>query len=359
MKKHLLVPLMSAFACACAPALAQSSVTVGGIADAAVRSVSNSGLGSVKGLVSGSNSTSRLIFRGQEDLGGGLGAGFHLEHGILLDTGTAAQATQFWDRRATVSVSSKALGELRLGRDFVPSYVNWSRYDPFSYVGAAGSNNLVSATPNGPIRAAFGTSANTTVRSSNAVQALLPAGLGGLEGGLMVAAGEGGTAANGQHKLVGGRLGWASGPWGFSAATTHSENNLTTSGKFKDTAVGGNGSIGPVKLTAAWRQFKQGDAKQTNVMLGAVVPFGASEFKASVVQANMAGRVGATSIAANDGRQLGLGYVVNLSRRSALYATVSRITNDGAATFVVPGGAAGLAGGKASTGYEAGMRHTF
>lgn len=115
-------------------AAAQSGVTLAGVADAAARHVSNDGCGSVKSLVSGGNSTSRLIIRGTEDLGGDLSAGFHLEHGLLLDAGTAAQATQFWDRRSTVSVVSKWLGELRAGRDFVPSYVSWSRFDPFSYV---------------------------------------------------------------------------------------------------------------------------------------------------------------------------------------------------------------------------------
>ena len=126
-----------------------------------------------------------------------------------------------------MSLASPTWGELRAGRDFVPSYVNWSRYDPFSYVGVAGSNNLVSATPNGPIRSAFSTSPNTTVRSSNSIQWLLPTGWAGLEGGLMVAAGEGGTAANGQHKVIGARLGWASKNYGVSAATTRTENNLT------------------------------------------------------------------------------------------------------------------------------------
>lgn len=178
-------------------ALAQSTVTLAGVADCAARSVTNDGVCSIKSLVSGSNATSRLLFRGSEDLGGGLSAGFHLEHGIALDTGNAVGGNQFWDRRATVSVASRSLGEVRLGRDFVPSYVSWSRYDPFSYVGVAGSNNLVSATPVGPIRSTFGTAANTTVRSSNAMQWLLPAGLGGLEGGVLAAASEGGVASAG------------------------------------------------------------------------------------------------------------------------------------------------------------------
>ena len=113
-------PIAAALLALCAaPAFAQSSVTVTGIADAAVRSVSNEGRGSVKSLVSGSNATSRLVFRGIEDLGGGLSASFHLEHGIALDNGNPTGG--FWVRRSTVSLASKTLGELRLGRDFVPS----------------------------------------------------------------------------------------------------------------------------------------------------------------------------------------------------------------------------------------------
>lgn len=335
--------------------LAQSSVTLSGIADAAVRSVSNEDKGSIKSMVSGSNSTSRLVVRGTEDLGGGLGASFWLEHGLAMDTGAATGG--FWDRRATVSLSSKAGGELRLGRDFVPSYVGWSRFDPFSYVGVAGSNNAVSATPLGPIRSAFGSNANTTVRASNAVQYFLPGGLGGLEGQLMAAAAEGSTAAD--NKSLGGRIGWAGGPVSLSAAQTVTSNGATASGKFKDTAIGGTFSMDMVRVHLAWRQFKQATAQQTNLMLSGVLTLGPQELKASLLKINMAGRVGTTAIDANDGQQLGLGYVYNLSKRSALYATYSRISNDGAATFQVPGGPAGLVGGKGSSGYELGMRHNF
>lgn len=343
-----------------AKASAQSSVVLWGVADAAVRHVSNEGRGSVKSLVTGSNSTSRLSFRGTEDLGGGLSAGFHLEHGLLLDTGATASSTQFWDRRATVSLMSRSLGEVRLGRDFVPSYSNWSRYDPFSYVGVAGSNNFVSATPVGPIRSAYGSGGNSTVRSSNAVQYLLPGGLGGVEGGAMVAAGEGGTAANGQHKVIGARLGYAAAQWGVSAAHTRSENDLTVVGAHQDSAIGANLSLAGVRLSAAYRQFKYDRARQRNVLLGAVVPVGSSgELKASYNRVDLSGRVGASVIDANDAAQIGLGYVHNLSKRTALYTTASRIGNKGAATFAVPGGPSGLAGGGNSTGFEAGLRHSF
>lgn len=358
--KKILIAAAGGLTVAAAPAWAQGSVTIGGIADAAARQVKNEGLGTVRSVVSGSNSTSRLIVRGSEDLGGGLSASFHLEHGLLLDSGTQASSTLFWDRRATLSLASPSAGELRIGRDFVPSYVNWSRYDPFSYVGVAGANNLVSASPNGPIRAAFGSNPNTTVRASNSVQWLMPRGWGGLEGGVMLAAGEGGLVANGQTKVIGLRLGYAAASWGVSAATTRSENNLTVAGgKFTDNALGANVDFGVVRLSAAWRRFEQNQAEQTNLLVGAWVPVGAGEVKLSYGRADLSGSVGSTAIDANDARQLGLGYVHNLSKRSALYGTLSRITNSGSATFTVPGGASGMAGGGTSTGVEFGVRHSF
>ncbi|MBL8353076.1 MAG: porin [Burkholderiaceae bacterium] len=340
-------------------AWAQSSVVVSGIADAAARSVNNEGSGSIQSLVSGSNSTSRLVFRGTEDLGDGLSAGFWLESGIALDTGSSTGGTQLFDRRSTVSLSTPIAGEARLGRDYVPTYTAWVRHDPFSHVGVAGSNNFAGSGPTGPIRAAFGTNPNTTVRSSNSLQYLLPGGLGGLQGGLMVAAGEGGSAAGGAHKLSGARLGWSSGAYGVVAATSRTTNDITgPSNKFTDTVVGGNAEFGSLKLAAAWRQFKVTTSKQTNTLLSAVYTMGLNEFKASYLIGNLSGQVGKANIDANDATQLGLGYVYHLSKRSALYTTFSRIDNDGQANFVIPGGPT-LVAGRKSTGYEAGVRHSF
>jgi predicted porin len=353
---------LAAAAAFAAPALAQSSVTLSGIADAGVRWVDNDGVASAKSMVSGSNATSRIILRGTEDLGAGLSAGFHLEHGLILTTGAQASSTlgQFWDRRSTVSLMSKSLGEVRAGRDFVPSYANWSVFDPFSYVGAAGANNLISATPQGPIRAAFGTNPNTTVRANDALQLLLPGGLGGAEGGVLLAPSGGGTVANGKNKVIGVRLGWAGGAWRMSAARTQTENNLTTAGKFTDTALGGAYDFGIVRITAAWRRFDYASAQQTNLLLGATVPVGgAGQVKLSWGKADFDGTVGATDISANGASLFGLGYVHSLSKRTALYGTLSRINNDGGLTLAVPGGSSGMTAGGASKGAEVGVRHTF
>jgi predicted porin len=336
-----------------------TSVTIFGVADLAARSVSNEGSSSTKSLASGGNSTSRIGFRSVEDLGDGLSAGFHLEAGMLLDTGSSVSSTQFFDRRATVSLTSRTLGEVRAGRDFVPTYVSWTRFDPFSYVGVAGSNNLISATPIGPIRSAFGTAGNTTVRSSNSIQYLLPGGLAGIEGGLMVAAGEGAVAGSGTHKVISARLGYSAGSFSITGAYARTENSLTTADKFADAVLGASYDFGVVKVSGAWRRFSLGSPRQTNMLLAAVVPIGLGDLKLSYVKADFDGTVGATNISPADASQLGLGYAYNLSKRTAVYATVSRISNKGSATLSVPGGSPGLVAGGTSSGYEAGVRHNF
>lgn len=345
-------------ACACVGSVfAQSSVTLSGIVDVAARRGEGEGSGKLSSVVSGSNATSRLIFSGREDLGGGLSAGFHLEHGLLADSGASASADKFFDRRSTVSLSSTTWGEGRFGRDFVPSYTVWSRHDPFAYVGVARSANLVSATPVGPIRAAFGTNPNTTVRSDNAGQYILPAGLGGFEGGLMIAPREGGDVTTGRASLTGVRVGYAGQGFAVSAATTRSENSQTTASKFQDSVVGGQVNFANVKVSAAVRQFKYDQAKQTLALLGATATWGPHEVKASWVRANLSGRVGTTAIDANDADQLGIGYVYNFSKRTAVYTTFARISNDGTARFLVDGPAP-VAGGS-SKGFEVGIRHRF
>ena len=86
MKKSLIA--LAALASVATVAQAQSSVTIYGIVDAALVSVTGaSATGKVQGMGNGGLSTPRLGFRGTEDLGGGLKANFHLEAEFLADTG--------------------------------------------------------------------------------------------------------------------------------------------------------------------------------------------------------------------------------------------------------------------------------
>jgi predicted porin len=140
MKKSLFaIAAVTAFAGA---AQAQSSVTVYGLIDAGVGTsdikYATGGVNQTKqNFLGGLNSTtgtgmeagSRLGFRGVEDLGGGMTAGFVLETGVNYATGqnaTAAPAAETTAQMATTamfgvtrqafaSIASKQLGELRIG----------------------------------------------------------------------------------------------------------------------------------------------------------------------------------------------------------------------------------------------------
>ena len=105
--------------------------------------------------------------------------------------------------------------------------------------------------------------------------------------------------------------------------------------------------------------FKMLTAKQTNLLVALSAPVGPGTVKLSYIRADLKGNVGTTQIGANDANQFGVGYVYDLSKRTALYGTYARISNKGAATFVVPGGAAVTSGGRQSSGIEFGLRHAF
>lgn len=173
-------------------AAAQSSVTLFGVVDVAATYVKNDDAKQKK-LTSGGNSTSRLGFRGVEDLGGGLKASFWLESHINVDDGTQNSSGKFWHRRSTVSLSG-GFGEVRLGRDLLPTWTAFANYDPFGTVGVGDKGRLFNV---------YGGAA-TKIRADNIIAYFLPSTLGGIYGQVSVAAGEGNDA----NKYVGGRLGY-------------------------------------------------------------------------------------------------------------------------------------------------------
>lgn len=116
MKKHLIAAAVAA--AVAVPAAAQ--VSIYGIMDIGYTDSSNRESGGANqrdttstGNGDGGLSTSRLGFRGTEDLGGGLKAGFNLEYD-LVDVGNGGNT--FGARVSTVSLEN-AMGKLTLGRD--------------------------------------------------------------------------------------------------------------------------------------------------------------------------------------------------------------------------------------------------
>jgi predicted porin len=126
MKKSLFaIAAVTAFAGA---AQAQSSVTVYGIMDVGyiggnVRSASAATAagvplkGTYNSIGQSAESTSRLGFRGTEDLGGGLSAFFTIETGIQPANATAST---FNNRQSFVGLRDKAIGAISFGTQYTP-----------------------------------------------------------------------------------------------------------------------------------------------------------------------------------------------------------------------------------------------
>jgi predicted porin len=365
MKKSVLaLAVLGAFAGA---ASAQSSVTLFGVVDLNVMTVDNGDR--TYSMGTDGMSSSRLGFRGVEDLGGGLKASFWLEAGLAPDTGrnagtwgngdlplagtTAREGNQlFFNRRSTVSLSNQ-WGELRLGRDYTATFWNWTVFDPFGTNGVGAASNLALA---GAIQSAgAGGTFGTLVRANNMVAYILPAGQfgPGLYGQVQVAAGE--RAAG--NKYWGGRIGYAAGP--FDIAASYGNTGLDAADDYDLDVwnIGGSWNFGFMKLSGFFGEISTDilgtDIGRQNWYVGVTAPFGQWNFKASYGGTN-----GKDALDGSDASQWALGVDYNLSKRTALYATWSSINNDNSA-FSVSNQSSPLSSGQNSTGGQIGVRHTF
>jgi predicted porin len=356
MKK--LAPLALAML-ACGAAHAQSSsVTVFGLLDVSVARFYGNGP-SVTGVQTDGYQSSRLGFRGVEDLGGGMSASFWLEAGINPDNGTtgttnvnnqpvptantASSGGVTFGRRSTVSLASDAAGEVRIGRDYTPGFWNLSNFHPFGTNGVGSAGILFYPVPSG--------ARITNVRASNSVGYFLPRNLGGFYGQAMYAFGENvSTAANRDDgRVTGIRLGYTAGPLDVAVAST--KTKAAPVGDFTQSNVGGSYDLGVAKLFALYGQNKVGATKTKPWNIGAHVPVGQGVVRVAY------GKVKATGVG-NDASQWTLGYVHNLSKRTALYANYSEVDNKGTGTAFNVGSSVTTPGGE-SKGWELGIRHTF
>ena len=325
-------------AMAAATSHAQSSVTLFGIVDAAARSVTTGGV-TIRQLAPDGMLNSRLGFRTEEDLGGGYKAGAWLETALNPDTGTINASGKFWHRRSTVSLVSP-FGEIRAGRDLDATFWNLSIFDPFGTVGVGSGFNLQSN---------LGSGAATLIRADNALSYYLPPNLGGVYGQFEAAAGEGVPG----NKYTAARLGYQQGPLNVAAA--FGATKTATTDDFKVANAGVSYNFGPVTAMLMANVSKYAAKKLTHLEAGVLAPIGeVGQFRASYQRANASG----AGTDANDAHQIAVGYIHNLSKRTAVFATYSAIGNDGAATFVI-GSPPAAAAGKSSKGYEVGIKHSF
>jgi len=311
-----------------ATAWAQSSVTVYGKID--VGGVLDSGVpgGAHRVAVSsGISGGSRLGFRGTEDLGGGLRAGFVAETGFCSDSNAGAPnfctgGNNFMGRQAHVDLAG-SFGSVALGRQYTPAFVVISTVDPFG-TGLAGQvSNLFELAAGGP----------GNPRVNNAVIYTTPR-VGGFEASLLGAAGE--TVGNWKAgRAVGGSASYAGGPLWVGLAY-HKLNTATGASGKRNWVLGGIYDFGPLKAHAMVQSVKNGAAVATQswadaseYMLGVSTTIGQHALLASYVNHND------KSSANLDASQIGVGYYYALSKRTSLYASVAHINNKNNAFYTV------------------------
>lgn len=311
-----------------AGAWAQSSVTIYGLIDIGV--VKGNGgtaanpfaLGTSKAWTLQERSSSRLGFRGTEDLGGGLSAQFQIEHRFRPDTGAVTNPT-FWHGRSYVQLTHKALGAVYGGREYSPAY--WPAYftDPAGWdgVGTLGTHQYAGFRSTGGIRT------NNTVgwRSPN---------WGGLSVAGAVSLGEGtagrDTAFNVQYR---------SGPLYVGAAYERISGGPAANDGDTLANLGASWDFGGFKAMAyiARAETAGGTADNDAVTLAGTAALGPGEAYLSWGRFDPDGD-------ANTQRKIGAGYKLPLSKRTNLYADIGRGSEDGKTD---------------NTAYAFGIKHTF
>ncbi|MFZ7335680.1 porin [Comamonas jiangduensis] len=342
-------------------AFAQSSVTVFGVVDQAVTMV-NGGT-NWNGINSGGNQTSRLGFRGVEDLGNGLKANFWLEAGLLADQGTGNTTGETgldFQRRSTVGLEG-SFGEVRLGRDLTEAFKATSRYDVFGQVGLGVSRLWANNTLGNGVSSV----ALTSQRVSNMVTYVSP-NISGFKAAVNYGFGEV-QGENRDSRYVGAGLTYDNGPLslGLSGERSNRGANSNVTSDVTAWALGGSYNLGVVKLAAAYRDSKAkiltGDKnKAKGYYFGVSAPVGAAgEVKASYnrYEGQIAG------LDKHKADQFALGYVHNLSKRTAVYGTYAYIKNKDNGALDVNLNGTGTTGtlkdNGSQHGLQVGVRHAF
>jgi len=326
MKKSLLaLAVLGAFAGA---ASAQSSVTIYGSLDLAVTkgnggtAPNNSANGTSKAWIEKQSNGSRLGFRGNEDLGGGLSAQFQIEHRFTPDDGAAANP--FWAGRSYVQLSSASAGRVYLGREYTPAFWPAVKSDPFGWDGVAQAGSTMWAGFLSPANLSTGPSVG--VRTSNTVGYKSP-NISGLTANAAVALGEGAVGRDAGFNVEYGAgpiyaaLGYEKISKSPTAVAATDGNSLINFALHYDLGV-----VKPI-LYYARAKINVGTALPlTNKywMLGALAPIGGGTLKAAYGRLQPDANTSTASGAWLNQNQskLGLGYDYPLSKRTNVYGDV-------------------------------------
>jgi predicted porin len=319
-------------------ASAQSSVVVYGVIDAAVaREDTGAPDGSRSVVNSGNQSTSRFGFKGTEDIGTGLKAVFNVEGGFVTDTGMGD--TALFGRRAVVGLQG-SFGSIMIGREYTPIADVAKESDIFGQ-GFHGTN-----------LGAFGSS-NTrlTRRISNSMN-YKSVPMSGFK--FAAAFGDGEVAVGPSNDLLGVSAEYTVGGLYLGAGYHTVERVLA--GKDKEMMVGAGYKMGSFAVKGNWMAADpDGANKFTQINLGASYAMNANTFYLNLQRNKLT--TGDAS-----GRIIALAYSYAFSKRTNVYASYARMTNNATGAFgIVSAGTSvnPVAAGQDPSNLSLGVRHSF
>ncbi|MFV0678844.1 porin [Ottowia sp.] len=241
-------------------AMAQSSVTLYGVADAGIGKIEhgngtlNDGSDKVEFLSASrmNNGNSRLGVRGVEDLGGGLRAGFQFETGLDLDEGSVqGSGGGYWGRHAFMWLGGN-WGTVKLGRTLNPTFYSVAAWE-------------LTGMANYTIANAYGWGAGGP-RNSSQFAYKTPTFFGGLTAEVgYITKHDNADKAKWDMNVI-----YSSGPLVASVGVNKTKDQKT------HYVVGGRYDFGMFRIAGGYAQASQGDLYRRGFMLGGTMTFGAA-----------------------------------------------------------------------------------
>jgi predicted porin len=318
MKKSLIALAVLA---ASGAAMAQSSVTVYGRLDASVGSAKVGNVGpALRGntqMFANNLTTSRLGFRGTEDLGGGLKAIFGIETGFAPD---APAATTLGDRAAFVGLSG-GFGTIKLGRhdtsfdDIRDLMVSSNLWDSTHL---ASTETIVGAGANGavPAFAGVGNLGDYGDRANNQIRYESPS-FGGFSAGFSYGFDE--QVAPVKRDVTAFNLRYKAGNLDVGYAYQENANEVAATNREYNTVAAAY-NFGSFRVSGGWNQAKsKASLKADTYTVGVNVPVDAFDFSLGYSTAK-AKQTGATI---EKGSAFSAGVTYALSKRTRAYAALT------------------------------------
>lgn len=354
-------------AAASSAAFAQTNVTMYGIVDAGLAQYRASGAATSSKLESGLLSTSRIGFKGTEDLGNGLKALFVLEYRLDVDSNNTLGGT----RNAAPDAGGPArqqlvgltggFGTVAAGRLQTTAFDWQGKYETLTATAFDVTNQL---TKNN-----FRFNLSNDSRANNAIAYISPSMAGVTVAVNHSFAAEQAVATNAAASLGATLVGvyYDNGPLSLGLIGEKLQGNGATEGTERtDMGFGASYDFGVAKLTGTYQTTKNqgalaaGEIEKRDAVwsVGAQVPVSAK----GKVHVLYAGSKIQSTAADDNGKGVSIAYTHDLSKRTTAYAGFGWMKNGDEGKqfgFGVAAGSSVINNGSSSNVVGAGLRHTF